>query len=76
MQNKLLVTVDEISDNMATLLIRRDDDEIPLGVVPLMYLPKGTESGDILSLSFEKNESETKEAKRKINDILSQLRNR
>jgi len=76
MPEKLLVTVDAIDDGLASLLLQREDDETPLGVFPVTYLPKGTVAGDILSLSFTKEEKETMEAKRKITDVLTQLKNR
>ncbi|HJJ47941.1 MAG TPA: DUF3006 domain-containing protein [Methanocorpusculum sp.] len=59
----LLVTVDEIEAGKASLLLRREDDEIPLGIFPVSELPAGVKSGDILTLSFSVNEEETRAAK-------------
>ena len=66
---KLLVTVDEIENNKAALLLRGPKGERPLGVFPLENLPAGTTIGDILSLSFEKEEEETTAARQRIHSL-------
>jgi len=63
---KLLVTVDEIENNKAALLLRSPAGERPLGVFALENLPADTAVGDILSLSFEKEEGETTAARERI----------
>ena len=59
---KILVTVDMIEKNKASLLLRDSDGERPLGVFPLVNLPEGIAAGDILSLTFTKDEEETESA--------------
>lgn len=51
---KLLVTVDSVEGNKASLLLRLPDEEgeQPLTVVPLAMLPERTIARYILSLSF------------------------
>ncbi|WP_048061971.1 DUF3006 domain-containing protein [Methanocorpusculum labreanum] len=63
---KMLVTVDEIENGKAALLLRGPNGEKPLGTFPLESLPAGVNVGDILSLSFEKEEGETAAARRRI----------
>ncbi|HKM42139.1 MAG TPA: DUF3006 family protein [Methanocorpusculum sp.] len=63
---KILVTVDMIEKNKASLLLRDPDGERPLGVFPLVTLPEGTAVGDILSLTFTKDEEETKSARDRV----------
>ncbi len=55
---KLLVTVDEIENNKAALLLRCPAGERPLGVFALKNLPADTAVGDILSLSHLKRRRE------------------
>ncbi|HJJ32216.1 MAG TPA: DUF3006 family protein [Methanocorpusculum sp.] len=69
---KHLVTVDSIDELSAALLLRTKDGEIPLGIFPLSILPIGVRSGDILSLTLEKDETETKAAEERIR-ILQEL---
>ena len=64
----LLVTVDEIEGDCASLLLRRGDEEEPLGVFSLAELP-----ADILSLSFVLNEDETKAARDRIAELHERL---
>lgn len=59
----LFVTVDEIEGNKASLLLRKDDGERPLGVFPLAELPEGVSAGDILRISFSADEAETRAAR-------------
>ncbi len=66
---KLLVTVDEIENNKAALLLRGREGERPLGIFPLENLPEGTNVGDILSLSFEKEEEETTLVRQRIHSL-------
>lgn len=49
MMEKLLVTVDSIEGDKASLLLRMPEEERPLAVVPLALLPEGVSAGDILS---------------------------
>ena len=62
----ILVTVDEIDGDHASLLLRHEGREELLGVFSLADLPAGIKTGDILSLSFSVNEEETKAARERI----------
>ena len=73
---KLLVTVDEIENNKAALLLRDPAGERPLGVFALENLPADTAVGDILSLSFEKEEGETRAARQRIHSLHKVLEKR
>ena len=72
---KLLVTVDKIENNKAALLLRESERERPLGVFSLESLPAGIKAGDILSLSFEKEEEETAGARKRIHILHQTLKN-
>lgn len=72
---KLLVTVDKIENNKAALLLREPERERPLGVFSLESLPDGIKAGDILSLSFEKDEEETVAARKRIHTLHLTLKN-
>jgi len=74
MPEKILVTVDNIDCGLATLLLRNGEEETPLGVFPLSSLPTGTVAGDILSISFQKEQKETEDAKKMISDVLAKLK--
>ena len=70
---KLFVTVDSIEGDLANLLLRRGEDERPLGVFPLEVLPEGVESGDILSLKFAAEPEETEAARKRVSEIRKKL---
>ena len=70
---KLFVTVDSIEGNLANLLLRREEDERPLGVFPLEVLPESVEAGDILSLKFEAEPEETEAARNRVSEIRKKL---
>lgn len=69
----ILVTVDEIDGDHASLLLRRGSEEEPLGVFSLADLPAGVKTGDILSLSFSLEEEETKAAKMRVQRLHERL---
>ena len=73
---KLLVTVDSVEGDLANLLLRREDDERPLGVFPLAALPEGVTAGDILSLHFEAEPEETEAARKRVAEIRKRLLSR
>ena len=73
---KLLVTVDSIEGDLANLLLRREDEERPLGVFPLAALPEGVAAGDILSLHFEAEPEETEAAGKRVAEIRKRLLSR
>ena len=70
---KLCVTVDSIEGDLANLLLRREEDERPLGVFPISILPEGVEAGDILSLKFEAEPEETEAARKRVSEIRKKL---
>lgn len=72
---KLLVTVDKIENGKAALLLREPERERPLGVFFLESLPAGIKPGDILSLSFEKEDEETAAARKRIHTLHQMIKN-
>ncbi|MFW6312229.1 MAG: DUF3006 domain-containing protein [Nanoarchaeota archaeon] len=68
------VTVDRIENDIAVMLIRPDERH-SLEVL-LKYLPDKINEGDILRLTFEKMEKETKEAEKRVGDLLNKLKNK
>ncbi len=73
MMEKLLVTVDSIEGDKASLLLRMPEEERPLAVVPLALLPKGVLAGDILSLSFNSEPELTEAARQRVAELHKQL---
>lgn len=68
------VTVDRIENDIAVMLIRSDEKHSL--EIPIKYLPDKINEGDILNLSFEKMEKETKEAEKRVGDLLNKLKNK
>lgn len=73
MMEKLLVTVDSIEGDKASLLLRMPEEERPLAVVPLALLPEGVSVGDILSLSFNSETELTEAARQRVAELHKQL---
>ena len=73
MMEKLLVTVDSIEGDKASLLLRMPEEERPLAVVPLALLPEGVLAGDILSLSFNSEPELTEAARQRVTELHKQL---
>lgn len=73
MMEKLLVTVDAIEGDKASLLLRMPEEERPLAVVPLVLLPEGVSAGDILSLSFRSEPELTEAAQQRVAKLHKQL---
>ncbi|HJK77493.1 MAG TPA: DUF3006 domain-containing protein [Methanocorpusculum sp.] len=73
MMEKLLVTVDAIEGDKASLLLRMPEEERPLAVVPLALLPEGVSAGDILSLSFHSEPELTEAARQRAEELHKQL---
>jgi hypothetical protein len=73
MMEKLLVTVDSIEGDKASLLLRMPEEERPLAVVPLALLPEGVLAGDILSLSFNSEPELTEAARQRVAELHKQL---
>ena len=76
MGERLLVTVDSLDEGKASLLLRLNDGEVPLGIVPVSVLPKGVAAGDILSLSFCAEPERTAEARSRANALHERLMRR
>lgn len=70
---KLLVTVDSIEGDKASLLLRMPEEERPLAVVSLALLPEGVSAGDILSLSFNSELELTEAARQRVAELHKQL---
>ena len=70
---KLLVTVDSIEGDKASLLLRMPEEERPLAVVPLALLPEGVSAGDILSLSFNSEPELTEAVRQRVAELHKQL---
>ncbi|CAG9622483.1 DUF3006 domain-containing protein [Sutcliffiella rhizosphaerae] len=60
--------VDRLEGSWAVLEYERQTFDCPLSV-----LPKGVKEGDVLSITFEINESETAKRKRNIDSLAKQL---
>lgn len=69
MMEKLLVTVDAIEGDKASLLLRMPEEERPLAVVPLALLPEGVSAGDILSFSFHSEPELTEAARQRAEEL-------
>ena len=76
MTERLLVTVDAIEGEKASLLLRLPEEERPFAVVPLSMLPKGTAVGDILSISFEREPELTESARQRVQELHEKLARR
>ncbi len=65
--------IDRIDEGIA-VLIDPDDDTCRLRV-PVSLLPEGSREGDILTVTFERDEAATAEAKKKIAGLVRKLSN-
>ncbi len=70
---KLMVTVDEIDNGYANLLIRTGTDETPFAVVPCAALPADISAGDILLVTFKKEEEATRAARQRVAELHAEL---
>ena len=68
------VTVDRIENGVAVLLIRKDEKEDI--VINKKYLPAEVQEGDILDVTCKINKSETKEAEKRVANLLDKLKNK
>ncbi len=68
------VVIDRIEGNLAVLVLY-DDDRVKFNL-PLRYLPKGAREGDHLQMSFAEDEAGRESEKKRIGDLLSELKKR
>ncbi len=68
------VTVDNIENDKARLLIRPDERED--FYLPLTKLPAGTKEGSILEINFKLKEDEKKAAEKRVSSLLNKLNNK
>ena len=68
------VTVDRIENDIAVMLIRPDEKQSI--EIPIKYISVAIKEGDILNLNFEKMKKETKEAEKRVGDLLNKLKNK
>ncbi|MFN2363502.1 MAG: DUF3006 domain-containing protein [Halarsenatibacteraceae bacterium] len=68
------VTVDRIENDISVMLIRPDEKHSI--EIPLKHLPDKIDEGDILKLTFEKMEKETKAAEKRVGELLNKLKNK
>lgn len=73
MTARLLVTVDAIDGEKASLLLRLPEGEQPLAVVPQSMLPEEVVAGDILSLSFHRETTMTGAARGNVQELHEKL---
>jgi hypothetical protein len=66
--------IDRVEEGIAVL--NGSEDESVRLIIPVSYLPPGSREGDILSLSFLRNEPETRAAKERVAALQERLRNR
>ncbi|MDU9375477.1 hypothetical protein McpSp1_00510 [Methanocorpusculaceae archaeon Sp1] len=76
MSEKLLITVDAIEGEKASLLLRLPEEERPFAVVPLSMLPDGVTVGDILSISFQAEREMTEDVRRRVAELHEKLMRR
>ena len=72
MDGDLRVSLDRIEEGIAVLLTR----DSCRWLLPAMYLPEGTVEGDILRVSFERDQAETELQKERIRDLQQRLLDR
>lgn len=68
------LTIDRIEEGIA-VLIGKDDGTGRL-TVPLPLLPQGSREGDVVTLSFTRNEPATRSAQERITALQDRLKNR
>ncbi len=63
--------VDSIGEGIARILL--GEDESVTVTLPASWLPEGTLEGQVLKVTWERDEEETSNAKRAIGDLYMQL---
>ena len=57
------------------MLVLYDDDRVKLNI-PISYLPEGVRDGDHLQASFRKDDSSRVSEKKRIDDLLTELKSK
>lgn len=65
-------TLDRFEDRYAVLLIR-DDESVQIDL-PDYLLPEGCKEGDILNIDITRDLESTKEAKKRVSDLIEKLK--
>ncbi|MEJ6949451.1 DUF3006 domain-containing protein [Natronospora cellulosivora (SeqCode)] len=68
------VTIDRFENGQAVLLIREDEKEEI--ILNKKHLPAEVKEGDILDVNFKISKSETKEAEKRVANLLDKLKNK
>jgi hypothetical protein len=68
------VVIDRIEDDLAVLALY-DDDRVKFNL-PIRLLPRGAREGDHLQMSFEQDEESRDKERRRVGDLLKELKNR
>ena len=67
------IVIDRIEEDLAVLVLY-EDDSVKFNL-PLRYLPEGVREGDHLQMSFTGDEASREAEKKRIGDLLSELKN-
>jgi hypothetical protein len=67
----LRVVIDRLEEDWAVILLS-EDDAVQFDL-PLKYLPPGTQAGDHLTLSFERDPASAETARRRIAELKKEL---
>jgi len=68
------VIIDRIEGDLAVLVLY-DDERVKFNL-PVRYLPEGARDGDHLQMSFVKDELSRETEKKRIDDLLEELKGR
>ena len=68
------VVIDRIEGDLAVLALY-DDDRVKFNL-PIRYLPRGAREGDHLQMSFDEDDQSRDNERRRIDDLLKELKNR
>ena len=69
---KIRAMVDRLEDGIAMIFL--GDDEDFMLEIPACYLPEDIEEGDLLTFKISVNSRKTKQAKKKVANMLKKLR--
>jgi len=68
------VVIDRIEGDLAVLALY-DDDRVKFNL-PIRYLPRGAREGDHLQMSFDEDEVSRDRERRRVDDLLKELKSR
>jgi len=68
------VVIDRIEGDLAVLALY-DDDRVKFNL-PIRYLPRGAREGDHLQMSFDEDDQSRDNERRRIDDLLKELKDR